>query len=96
MVPRTTVTSVLLITGTGRHGLASLTVPGAVCYPGGHAGRTPAGSVIMSDFFREVEEDIRRDRLERLARRYGPLVLSVVVAAVVAERRPKFRMCLKR
>lgn len=41
---------------------------------------------MMDEFFREVEEDIRRDRLERLARRHGTKLIAaaVLVVAVVA------------
>jgi len=38
----------------------------------------------MSDFFREVEEDIRRDRLTRQVRRYGPIALAVAAVIVLA------------
>ncbi|MBI1208056.1 MAG: hypothetical protein GC191_12305 [Azospirillum sp.] len=36
----------------------------------------------MSDIFREVEEDIRRDRMERLARRYGPFAVGLIALIV--------------
>ncbi len=38
----------------------------------------------MADIFREVEEDLQRDRLEALARRWGPLILGLVLVVVVA------------
>ncbi len=38
----------------------------------------------MSDFIREVEEDLRRDRFEKLWRRYGTHALGLAVAIVVA------------
>ena len=36
----------------------------------------------MSDIFREVDEDIRRDRMERLFKRYGGVMIAVLVAAI--------------
>ncbi|MBV9138099.1 MAG: hypothetical protein JO357_13665, partial [Hyphomicrobiales bacterium] len=39
----------------------------------------------MSDIFREVDEDVRRDRFERIWKQYGNLIVAaalVVVAAV--------------
>ncbi len=36
----------------------------------------------MADIFQEVEEDIRRDRYEQLAKKYGGLVLGAMVLAV--------------
>jgi len=36
----------------------------------------------VSDVFREVEEDLRHDRLKRLAKRYGPWVAVVVVLVI--------------
>lgn len=38
----------------------------------------------MSDIFREVDEDIRRDRMERLFKRYGGVMIGVLVLAVAA------------
>lgn len=38
----------------------------------------------MSDIFREVDEDLRRDKMERLAKRYGGLGIAVAVALVAA------------
>ncbi len=38
----------------------------------------------MADIFQEVEEDLRRDRYERLARKYGGYVIGGVVLVVVA------------
>jgi len=38
----------------------------------------------MSDIFREVDEDIRRDQLKRLWDRFGPYVLGAAVLIVVA------------
>jgi hypothetical protein len=38
----------------------------------------------LSDFIREVEEDLRRDRLEKLWRQYGTYALALAVAIVVA------------
>lgn len=37
----------------------------------------------MSDIFREIDEDLRRDRIAAFARRYGGLVAGVVLAAVI-------------
>ena len=36
----------------------------------------------MSDIFREVDEDLRRDRMERLYKRYGGVVLAAALAIV--------------
>jgi hypothetical protein len=36
----------------------------------------------MSDIFREIDEDIRRDRMERLFKRYGGIVIAVVIAVI--------------
>ncbi|WP_029007080.1 tetratricopeptide repeat protein [Azospirillum halopraeferens] len=36
----------------------------------------------MSDIFREVDEDLRRDRMERLFKRYGGIAIAVVVVLV--------------
>lgn len=38
----------------------------------------------MSDIFREVDEDVRRQEVEHLLRRYGPLVAGGLLLAVVA------------
>ncbi len=37
----------------------------------------------MSDIFREVEEDVRRERLEKLWKKYGDYVIAVVAVIVV-------------
>src|SRR5688572_13878977 len=37
----------------------------------------------MSDIFREVDEELRRDRLENLWKRYGTLVIVAVLALVL-------------
>jgi len=36
----------------------------------------------MSDIFREVDEDLRRDRLEKLWKRYGVVIVSAVLVIV--------------
>ncbi|EWY40005.1 hypothetical protein N825_03170 [Skermanella stibiiresistens SB22] len=36
----------------------------------------------MTDIFREVDEDLRRDRLEKLWKRYGALIVAVVLLVV--------------
>ena len=36
----------------------------------------------MSDIFREIDEDLRRDRMERLFKRYGGIVLAGALALV--------------
>ena len=36
----------------------------------------------MSDIFREVDEDVRRDRMIALAKRYGPYVLGLLIAVI--------------
>lgn len=38
----------------------------------------------MADIFQEVEEDVRRERAEKLWKRFAPLVLGVAVALVLA------------
>lgn len=38
----------------------------------------------MSDIFREVDEEVRRERLEKLWQRYGGLIIAVAVLFVVA------------
>ncbi|CAK0743924.1 conserved hypothetical protein [uncultured Gammaproteobacteria bacterium] len=38
----------------------------------------------MSDIFREVEEDIREERMHKLVNQYGPVVLAIALAVVVA------------
>jgi len=38
----------------------------------------------MSDIFREVDEDVRRDRFEQLWKQYGNLVVAVALLAVAA------------
>ena len=38
----------------------------------------------MADIFQEVEEDLRRDRYERLAKKYGVVVVAGLVAIVAA------------
>jgi hypothetical protein len=38
----------------------------------------------MSDLFREVDEELKQDRAKSLARRWGPLVGSVVAVVLVA------------
>lgn len=37
----------------------------------------------MSDIFREVDEDLRRDRASELAKKYGPSVIGFAVAIVL-------------
>ncbi len=37
----------------------------------------------MADFIREIEEDIRRERLEKLWNRYGAYIIAIGVLAVV-------------
>jgi hypothetical protein len=43
---------------------------------------TPKG-IPVSDIFREVEEDVRRDRLEKLWKQYGDYVIAAVAVIVV-------------
>jgi len=38
----------------------------------------------VADIFQEVEEDVRREKAERLWKRFAPLVIGVAVAVVVA------------
>jgi hypothetical protein len=38
----------------------------------------------MSDIFREVDEDVRRDRFEQLWKRYGNLIVGVILLLVAA------------
>ena len=38
----------------------------------------------MADIFQEVEEDLRRDRYERLAKKYGGVVIAGLIAIVAA------------
>lgn len=38
----------------------------------------------MSDIFREVDEDLRQERYQKLWRRYGPAVIAGAVAVVLA------------
>jgi hypothetical protein len=38
----------------------------------------------VSDIFQEVEEDVRREQMEKLVRRYGPYALLAVVAFILA------------
>jgi hypothetical protein len=38
----------------------------------------------VTDIFREIDEDLRRDRLEAVWRRYGTYILAAAVAVVVA------------
>ncbi len=38
----------------------------------------------MADLFREVEEDLRRENLEKLWKKYGKLVIALSVAVVLA------------
>ena len=38
----------------------------------------------MSDFIREIEEDLRRETLEKLARKYGGYAIGLAVAIVLA------------
>jgi hypothetical protein len=38
----------------------------------------------MSDIFREVDEELRRDRLEQLWKRYGSWIIAAAVVVVVA------------
>ena len=38
----------------------------------------------MADIFKEVEEDLRREKLEKLWQRYGKAVIALAVLAVVA------------
>jgi hypothetical protein len=37
----------------------------------------------MSDIFNEIEEDIRKERMEKLWRRYGPFVIAAAVLVVL-------------
>ncbi len=37
----------------------------------------------MSDIFREVEEDVRRERLEKLWKQYGDYIIAAVAAVAV-------------
>ncbi|WP_162906804.1 tetratricopeptide repeat protein [Algihabitans albus] len=38
----------------------------------------------MSDIFREVDEEVRKERFERLAKKHGPWVLGLVLGGLVA------------
>ncbi|MBV8962681.1 MAG: tetratricopeptide repeat protein, partial [Hyphomicrobiales bacterium] len=38
----------------------------------------------MSDIFREVDEDVRRDRFEKIWKQYGNLIIAAAVVMVVA------------
>lgn len=38
----------------------------------------------MADIFREVDEDLRRDRAAKLWRRFGPVIIAAAVATVAA------------
>lgn len=38
----------------------------------------------MADIFKEIDEELRRDRLEQLWRRHGRLIIAMAAAAVVA------------
>lgn len=38
----------------------------------------------MSDIFREVEEEVRKERFERLAKKHGPWILGLVLGGLVA------------
>ena len=38
----------------------------------------------MADIFQEVEEDVRRERAEKLWKRFAPLVLAITIALVAA------------
>ena len=38
----------------------------------------------MADIFQEVDEDLRRERLEKLWQRYGNLVIAVCILIVAA------------
>ena len=38
----------------------------------------------MADIFREVEEDLRREKAERLWKRYGKIVIAVAVVVILA------------
>ena len=37
----------------------------------------------MADIFNEIEEDIRRERMTRLWKRFGPIVIAVAVLIVL-------------
>lgn len=37
----------------------------------------------MADIFQEIEEDVRRERFERLWKRYAPIIIGVVLVIVV-------------
>lgn len=37
----------------------------------------------MSDIFREVDEDVRRQEVEQMVRRYGPIVVGVVALVLI-------------
>jgi hypothetical protein len=38
----------------------------------------------VTDIFQEVEEDVRREQMEKLMRRYGPYALAAILALVLA------------
>ncbi len=38
----------------------------------------------MTDIFREVEEDVRRERLEKLWKQYGDYIIAVVAVVIIA------------
>lgn len=38
----------------------------------------------MSDFLREIDDDLRRDRLAAFSRRFGPLIIAILVLGVIA------------
>ena len=38
----------------------------------------------MSDIFNEVDEEVRRERLQALWKRYGNLILAILILAVAA------------
>ena len=66
----------------------ALTAAGPVWYPAYATGleslarRRLQRNAIMADIFQEVEEDLRRDRYERLARKYGGHVIAAVLLIV--------------
>ena len=48
------------------------------------AGVYPAASVVVGDIFREIDEELRQERLEKLWRRHGKHVIAAGVAVVLA------------
>ena len=47
-------------------------------------GAYPVASAVVGDIFREIDEEIRQERLERLWRRHGKHVIAAGVAVVLA------------